>query len=126
MTPKKYASKLAVLAAVLPSLSSVAGATEPCRDFGECKALIEINSSDGDIGFHFLADGDDLVSGKIKNPQKESIFNHRTRGEFAEQFITELFGESAEPLCWDDPEADPDEDIVTLEEFLDRSNTPRR
>ncbi|HEX9593941.1 MAG TPA: hypothetical protein VGB12_11455, partial [bacterium] len=31
-------------------------ATEPCDDFGECRALIEINSTDGDIGFHWLID----------------------------------------------------------------------
>ena len=37
-----------------------------------------------------------------------------------EQKLTETFAESAEPLCWADPEADPDEEIVTLEEFLDR------
>ena len=34
--------------------STIAAATEPCGDLGECKALIEINSTDGDIGFHFL------------------------------------------------------------------------
>ena len=39
-----------------------ARATEPCDDFGECKVLIEINSTDGDIGFHFLMDGDGLKS----------------------------------------------------------------
>jgi hypothetical protein len=34
--------------------ATVARAAEPCGDFGECKALIEINATDGDIGFHFL------------------------------------------------------------------------
>jgi hypothetical protein len=35
---------------------------------------------------------------------------------FMDQKLPELFAESAEPLCW----ADPDEEIVTLEEFLER------
>jgi len=47
----------AVIAVVLGLGSSAATATEPCGDFGECKTLIEINSTDGDIGFHFLMDG---------------------------------------------------------------------
>ena len=41
-------------------VGGAATATEPCGDFGECKVLVEINASDGDIGFHFLMDGDDL------------------------------------------------------------------
>jgi hypothetical protein len=65
-------------------------------------------------------DGDDLVSARIKDPEGETIFADRARGALEEQFLTETFAESAEPLCWADPEADPDDDIVTLEEFLDR------
>lgn len=95
-------------------------ATEPCGDFDECKALIEINASDGDIGFHFLMDGDDLNAGRIDDPNGAKVFQDRAKGPLAEQKLTETFAESAEPLCWPDPEADPDEEIVTLEEFLDR------
>jgi hypothetical protein len=95
-------------------------ATEPCGDFGECKALIEINASDGDIGFHFLMDGDDLNSARIHDPNGTKVFEDEAKGPLREQKLTETFAESAEPLCWDDPEADEDEEIVTLEEFLDR------
>jgi hypothetical protein len=95
-------------------------ATEPCGDFGECKALIEINASDGDIGFHFLMDGDDLTAGRIDDPTGAKVFQDQAKGPLADQKLTETFAESAEPLCWPDPEADPDEEIVTLEEFLDR------
>jgi hypothetical protein len=64
MKPRKLISKqwLVLGAAVLLSLSlGAANATEPCEDFGECKVLIEINSTDGDIGFHFLMDGDEFA-----------------------------------------------------------------
>lgn len=105
---------------LLGTAATVAGATEPCGDFGECKALVEINSSDGDIGFHFLMDGDDLISAGIDDPTGQKIFEHKVKGPLKEQKITETFGESAEPLCWADPEADPDEEIVTLEEFVER------
>lgn len=100
--------------------ASIAAATEPCGDFGECKALIEINATDGDIGFHFLMDGDDLLAGRIDGPNGAKVFEDQAKGPLAEQKLTETFAESAEPLCWEDPDADPDEEIVTLEEFLDR------
>lgn len=99
-------------------------ATEPCGDFGECKVLVEINSSDGDIGFHFLMDGDELRRAYLFNPDHHKIFGYKTRGELGEQYLTETFAESAEPLCFDpttdDDEENDDEDFVTLTEFLDR------
>jgi hypothetical protein len=113
-------SAAAAVVLVLELGTNVARATEPCGDFGECKALIEINATDGDIGFHFLMDGDDLTSGGIDDPSGAKVFEERTKGPLKEQKLTETFGESAEPLCWQDPEADPDEEIVTLEEFLER------
>jgi hypothetical protein len=107
-------------ALVLGMGGSVAMATEPCGDFGECKALIEINATDGDIGFHFLMDGDDLNSARIDDPTGAKVFEDQAKGPLRGQKLTETFAESAEPLCWFDPEADPDEEIVTLEEFLER------
>ncbi len=103
---------------------TAATATEPCGDFGECKALIEINASDGDIGFHFLMDGDDLNSARIRDPNGAKIFEDYAKGPMRDQKLTETFAESAEPLCFDpltdDDEENDDEDFVTLEEFLDR------
>ena len=101
-------------------LASIATATEPCDDFGECKVLIEINASDGDIGFHFLMDGDDLNSARIYDPNGKKVFEDKAKGPLKEQKLTETFVESAEPLCWFDPEADEDEEVVFLEEFLER------
>ena len=116
--------KVAWAMAVLAITATIATAKAPCGDLEECKALVEINASDGDIGFHFLMDGDDLVAGNVKNPDGRAIFIAETRREFREQFMTEIFVESAEPLCFDpltdeDPENDEDE-FVTLEDFLAR------
>ena len=113
-----------VAAGLAVALGAPAGATEPCGDFGECKVLVEINSSDGDIGFHFLADGNELIAASLFNPRHRRIFSYRTRRELREQYLTEAFAESAEPPCFDvtmddDPEND-DEDFVTLTDFLDR------
>ena len=113
----------AAVAALVGSIG-VANATEPCGDFGECKALVEINSSDGDIGFHFLMDGDNLIYGSLFNPDRRKIFVYWPRRELRRQTSTELFQESAEPLCYDpttdDDEDNDDEDFVTLAEFTDR------
>ena len=100
--------------------STAATATEPCDDFGECKALIEINATDGDIGFHFLMDGDDLLSARIEDPNGVEIFSDEAKGPLADQFLTETFAESAEPFCRNNLKEDPDDIVVTLEQFLDR------
>ena len=114
-----------VRAAVAAALALVAGvpaarATEPCGGFGECKALIEINATDGDIGFHFLMDGENLSSATLSDGNGALLFEGFARGPLLEQRLTEIFAESAEPLCWHDPEAEPGELVVTLEEFLAR------
>ncbi len=104
-------------AVVLGMCTTVATATEPCGDFGECKVLIEINSTDGDIGFHFLVDGDDLNSTRLHDPNGTKVFEDYAKGPLREQKLTETFAESAEPLCFDPEDG---EDFVTLEEFLER------
>ncbi len=67
-------------------------------------------------------DGDDLNSARINDPNGAKVFEDQAKGPLLEQKLTETFAESAEPLCWPDPEAeDPEdlEDIVNLEEFLE-------
>jgi len=124
MTPTNHFPTIRRLAAcallVLGSVAGAASATEPCDDFGECKVLIEINATDGDIGFHFLVDGDDLIKARLEGPDGDKVFEDQAKGPMIEQKLTETFAESAEPLCWEDPEAEEGEEIVTLEEFLDR------
>ena len=112
------------IALLLALLCSAASAKSPCGDLGECKALVEINASDGDIGFHFLMDGDELTAGKVQRPDGRTLFRTEALRQLNEQTYTELFVESSEPLCFDpltddDPEND-DEDFVTLADFLAR------
>jgi len=106
--------------AVMGMGAGAATAKEPCGGLGECKALVEINATDGDIGFHFLMDGDDLVSARVKDPNKVRIFSYRVEGPLAKQKLTETFAESAEPLCRAALAEEPDEVIVTLRKFLKR------
>ncbi len=113
-------SGAAAAAVVLGLFSTAATATEPCDDFSECKVLIEINSTDGDIGFHFLMDGDDLISALIRDPNFVTIFQDSASGALLEQKFTETFAESAEPFCKDALKEEEDDEVVTLEEFLMR------
>lgn len=125
MNIAKFSSKLVSMSTAGFCLCGVGistvPATEPCDDFDECKVLIEINSSDGDIGFHWLGDAGDLRSMRIKDPNGARVFSNKASGPLREQKLTETFGESAEPLCWPDPDADPEdlEEIVTLRDFRD-------
>ena len=113
-----------IVTSVLAFVISVVGisttyATETCGDFGECKVLIEINSTDGDIGFHWKGDASGLQSMHIFDPMKRKVFANRAFGALRKQTLTETFGESSEPLCWQDPDADIEdlESIVTLRDF---------
>jgi len=122
---RKHLRPHALLAAatavvVLGAGPPAATATEPCGDFGECKTLIEINATDGDIGFHFLMDGDDLNSAKIQDPNRRTIFSDKAQGALRDQKLTETFAESAEPVCRKRLKEERDEVVVTLERFLAR------
>jgi len=97
-----------------------AWALEPCGDFDECKVLIEINSTDGDIGFHWLADADDLNAIRIDDADGGKVFENKAYGALKGQKLTETFGESSEPVCRDELKEDDDEVVVTLEEFANR------
>lgn len=89
--------------------------------FGKSKVIIEINATDGDVGFHALVDGDAWTVAHLYTPDPEhnKLFAADTRNALAEQGLTENFFESAEPLCQADEE-EPDARIVTLAEFLER------
>ena len=108
-----------VLACGLLAAPAMAGYCGDDLPFGECRVLIEINATDGDIGFHWLADGDDLNATRIDDPSGRKVFENGAFGPLREQKLTESFGESAEPPCWDqEGEADEDE-IVTLLDFME-------
>jgi len=116
----RLAIPAAVAAITLGMASNIALADEPCGDFGECKVLIEMNATDGDVGFHFLVDGDDLNSVRLHDPDGVKVFQDMAKGPLKEQKLTETFVESAEPLCRAELAEDEDDEVVTLEEFLER------
>lgn len=88
--------------------------------FDEFVPIVEINATDGDIGFHVLLDGDAWRVAKVYDSDWDRMLKVRATDDMEEQGGTELFIESAEPLCWDSPDREEDEEIVTLEEFIER------
>lgn len=110
-------------AAVIPlfgAASSWAGGWVPEVDeFSEFEPIVEINATDGDVGFHMLLDGDPWRFAKVYDPRWLRLISGYAGGPLNRQGITEFFLESAEPLCWDDPEEEG-ERIITVAQFIRR------
>lgn len=88
-------------------------------EFEVVEPIIEINATDGDIGFHVLLDGSAWRAAKLYQPDDGRILKATGTQALMDQGITEMFMESAEPPCNPD-DADEDEEAVDLAEFLDR------
>lgn len=88
-------------------------------EFSETSVIVEINATDGDVGFHALLDADAWREARIDDPQGKLLFEVKAKGSLLTQGLTENFFESDEPLCAPDPE-DPEAEVVPLSEFLQR------
>jgi len=93
-------------------------ADAPCGDLDECRVLIEINASDGDIGFHVLFDAEGWTTAAISDPSSMPIFDESASNSLEDQTLTENFFESAEPVCEEGLREEPGDEVVTLPEFL--------
>jgi hypothetical protein len=102
------------------SFGRLATADQPCGELEECRVLIEINASAGDIGFHVLFDAEGWDQARIIGPDGKKIFREQASGRLRNQKLTENFFESAEPVCEAALAQDPDDEVVTLPEFLER------
>ena len=94
-----------------------AKADEPFATF---QPIVEINASDGDVGFHVLLAGGPWRWASVLNRSLDRQMNVRSNNGMRQQGYSELFVESAEPLCWNDPEAEPGTEVRTVREFTDR------
>lgn len=122
MNSLRRASPLAVAVVALTGMGVMQGARAdtPCGDLSECRVLIEVNATDGDIGLHALFDADEWKQARILAPGHTPLFKTQVTDGLREQGLTENFFESAEPVCEAALAEDPDEMVVTLPEFLQR------
>ena len=118
--PYKTLLGAASAALILLGGATNARADEPCGELEECRALIEINASDGDIGFHVLFDHEGWREARIANPNGKQIYYQKPKRGLRDQLLTENFFESAEPFCEEGLKEEEDDEVVTLPEFLER------
>ena len=76
----------------------------------EAEVLAELNDTDGDLGFHALIDAEAWDRLRIRAPDRRLILAVRPARSLAQQGLTELFFESAEPEF----------DALAPEEFFER------
>ena len=92
----------AIIVPVVATVVPAAWAGEPI-ELDEAFVRIEINASDGDVGFHGKFDGEPSRLMKILRPDGSGIYRVRVARNLREQGLTENFFESAEPSCEEDP-----------------------
>ena len=100
MTSYKRALRLTSIAVV--ALTPVAAvpkiwAGENKIPFDVANVFVQLNDTDGDLGFHAQIDGDAWTLLKIKDPNAVVLFEIRNTGPLQQQGLTELSFESAEP-----------------------------
>ena len=78
--------------------------------FDEAKVFVELNDTDGDLGFHALIDGEAWKLLKIGDPNDVVLLEIQNVGSLRQQGLTELSFESAEPSF----------DELSPESFFDR------
>lgn len=98
---------------------SLVGFTQPlfAEEFGEVLVRIEVNATDGDVGFHALLDADAWEWLRLDDADGNKVFNAKPFSGARTQGMTEIFFESSEPVCEEDPE-DPDARVQTLADFI--------
>ncbi len=70
---------------------------EEALEFEEAHLYLELNDTDGDLGFHGLIDGDSWKRLEIEGPNERTLMNVWMRSALRRQGLTEFFFESAEP-----------------------------
>jgi hypothetical protein len=94
------ASLVATIALALSTTSSIAGGNDDEDDetpFDEAELFFELNNTDGDLGIHAFIDGDAWKTLEIENSEEAQLLLIRSTRSLADQGLTELFFESAEP-----------------------------
>ena len=97
----RYMQRLTVLVAAVVVLGLAATAVgrraRSFLPFEELKIYLEENATDGDLGLHFLLDGEAWSRISMAGPDGCRIFSSRNKSSLKEIGSTELFHESAEP-----------------------------
>lgn len=102
--PMRHLRLLAIY--LVPIIAIVAGATPHAGwandggeeiQFGDADVFLELNNTDGDLGFHSSIDGDAWKYLSIEDPRDRKILHISTGGKLRRHGLTQLDFESAEP-----------------------------
>jgi hypothetical protein len=93
-TPKLACVPMLAAVFLVVTAAPVNGAETP---FEEAQLFLELNDTDGDLGFHGLIDGDEWKRLEIEAPDEQVLLDARVLGRLRQQGLTEVFFESAEP-----------------------------
>lgn len=83
-----------VLATIFVATPALVFADEP---LDEAELFFELNDTDGDLGIHGFADGDEWKELEIEAPNGRELMEIDVKSKLKRQGVTELFFESAEP-----------------------------
>ncbi len=95
-----------LLPAVMACLASSAAGPVRAQEFSEAEIFVELNDTDGDLGIHASIDGGPYTRLVVEDPRGRTILTVGSQGRLAQQGLTQLFLESAEPSF---DELDPQE-----------------
>lgn len=116
MNKQPQKTRTILFSAIALSLAAMAQ-TAVAEEFDEVLVRIEVNATDGDVGFHALLDADAWRWLRLDDANGEKVFNAKPFAGARTQGMTEIFFESSEPLCEADPE-EPDDRVQTLADFI--------
>lgn len=107
------AARGVLIVAILLLAGTVAMAETPV-ELEDSSIYIEYNSTDNDLGFHVLLDGEDWKLMTVTNPNGKTIFRVDGQGPYKDLGLTELFFEGAEPTLGVGEDEVPLEDLLEL------------
>ena len=90
---------LLVFALVLGALTApiVAGKQKSSQSFAQAELFVELNDTDGDLGFHAAIDGGTWTLLQVHDPSGRPLLGIESSGRLRSQGLTQLAFESQEP-----------------------------
>ena len=93
----KYWLGMAGCALAAGVATALAAQTSPPGALAQAEVFLELNHTDGDLGFHAAIDGQSWKSLEVEGPGESLLLSLFTRGRLVSQGLTQLAFESAEP-----------------------------
>jgi hypothetical protein len=104
--PRRRTCVMPIVVATMLAATATSTSTVRRQEFEVARVSLELNDTDGDLGFHGVVDGDEWTSLDIVAPDGSRLLSVATRNALRRQGLTEIAFESAEPPFDELPVAD--------------------